>query len=270
MQGLEEGALPRGVTIIPDESGSKLAVIVAPDAEPVNTTLQYQVADATDEPSRYAWGTVTISVQDRPDPVTGAQVTGFGDGTLDVAFGAGAFNNSPITGYEIALLGPESGDVLSASTCAATTCTVATPGNGQANTVVVRVRAQNGIGFSDPVEVPGAIWSDVIPSAPAGLRALPRDGRLRDRMGAGLDGIRKRRQGVRRHGRRRLQRSLRLGRVHGERVRRRVGVARERQPRAGERQRTQRGISRAGVLDRVGDDGNAVRPSHRRRDLGGR
>ncbi|GAA1748451.1 Ig-like domain-containing protein [Agromyces humatus] len=179
VNGLEEGALPRGVRIVPDESGSTLSVTVAPDADPVNTTLQYQVADATEESSRYAWGTVTISVQDRPDPVTGARVTGFGDGTLDVAFGAGAFNNSPITGYEIALVGPESGDVLSASTCEATTCTVATPGNGQSNAVVVRVRAQNGIGYSDPVAVPGAIWSDVIPSAPAGLRALPRDGRLR-------------------------------------------------------------------------------------------
>ncbi|MCD2443917.1 Ig-like domain-containing protein [Agromyces sp. SYSU K20354] len=179
VNGLDADALPRGVTIVPNESGSTLSVTVAADAEPVNTTLQYQVADATDEPSRYAWGTVTISVQDRPDPVTGPQVTGFGDGTLDVAFGAGAFNNSPITGYEIALVGPESGDVLSASTCAATTCTVATPGNGQSNAVVVRVRAQNGIGYSDPVTVPGAIWSDVIPPAPAGLRALPRDGRLR-------------------------------------------------------------------------------------------
>ena len=255
------------MTIIPDESGSKLAVIVAPDAEPVNTTLQYQVADATDEPSRYAWGTVTISVQDRPDPVTGAQVTGFGDGTLDVAFGAGAFNNSPITGYEIALLGPESGDVLSASTCAATTCTVATPGNGQANAVVVRVRAQNGIGFSDARR--GArcdlVRCDSVRASGTSRAAARRT--ASDRVGAGLDGIRKRRQLVRRHGRRRLQRSLRLGRVHGERVRRRVGVARERQPRAGERQRTQRGISRARVLDRVGDDGNAVRPSHRGRDL---
>ena len=179
VQGLDVGALPRGVDIVPNGDGSTLSVRVAPDAEAVNTTLRYQVADATDDPSRFAWGTVTISVQDRPDPVTGAQVTGFGDGVLDVAFGAGAFNNSPITGYEIALIGPESGDVVARSMCEATTCTVPTPGNGQANSVLVRVRAQNGIGFSDAVEMPGVIWSDVIPPAPTGLRALPRDGRLR-------------------------------------------------------------------------------------------
>ncbi len=137
------------------------------------------MADATGDPSRYAWGTVTISVQDRPDPVTGPHVTGFGDGTLDVAFGASGFNNSPITGYEIALVAPDGGSVLATSTCAATTCTVATPGNGQGNAVLVRVQARNGIGLSDPVEAPGPIWSDVVPPAPQGLRGLPLDGRLR-------------------------------------------------------------------------------------------
>ena len=105
-------ACPTASAIEPSDDRSTLAVDVGPGAAPVNTTLQYQVADATDDPSRYAWGTVTISVQDRPDPVTGAQVTGFGDGTLDVAFGAGGFNNSPITGYEIALVDPAGGAVL--------------------------------------------------------------------------------------------------------------------------------------------------------------
>ena len=111
VRGLDD-SLPAGVTVEPSADRSTLAVDVAPGAAPINTTLQYQVADATDDPSRYAWGTVTISVQDRPDPVTGAQVTGFGDGTLDVAFGAGGFNNSPITGYEIALVDPSGGEVL--------------------------------------------------------------------------------------------------------------------------------------------------------------
>ena len=64
------------------------------------------------------------------------------------------------------------------STCAATTCTVGTPGNGQGNAVIVRVQARNAIGLSDPIDAPGPIWSDVIPPAPQGLRALPLDGRL--------------------------------------------------------------------------------------------
>ncbi len=178
VRGLDEG-LPAGVVIRPSEDRSTLTVDVGSAAAPVNTTLQYQVADATGDPSRYAWGTITISVQDRPDPVTGAQVTGFGDGTLDVVFGAGGFNNSPITGYEISLLAPGGGEVLSTSTCAATTCTVQTPGNGQSNAVVVRVQARNAIGLSDPVDAPGPIWSDVVPPPPSALRALPLDGRLR-------------------------------------------------------------------------------------------
>src|SRR5690606_25439914 len=153
-------SLPDGVDIQPSEDRSTLDVTVSATAAPINTTLQYQVADATDDPSRYAWGTVTISVQDRPDPVTGAQVTAFGDGTLDIVFGAGGFNNSPITGYDISLVAP-GGEIVGTSTCAATTCTVSTPGNGQANAVTVRIQARNAIGLSDPVDAPGPIWSDV-------------------------------------------------------------------------------------------------------------
>lgn len=177
VRGLDD-SLPDGVTIEPSGDRSTLTVDVAPNAAPVNTTLQYQVADATDDPSRYAWGTIIVSVQDRPDPVSAPQVTGFGDRTLDVAFGAGGYNNSPITGYEIALVEPGSGEVVETSTCAATTCTVGTPGNGQSNALVVRVQARNAIGLSDPVDAPGPIWSDVIPPPPQGLRALPLDGRL--------------------------------------------------------------------------------------------
>ncbi len=184
MRGLDD-SLPDGVSIEPSEDRSTLTVDVGQGAAPVNTTLQYQVADATDDPSRYAWGTVTISVQDRPDPVTGAQVTGFGDGTLDVAFGAGGFNNSPITGYEIALVdagkrrrrSPRRPAPRRPARCA-------TLGNGQGNAVHVRVQARNAIGLSDAVDAPGPIWSDVIPPPPQGLRALPLDGRPPHRVGA--------------------------------------------------------------------------------------
>ncbi|HET8988439.1 MAG TPA: Ig-like domain-containing protein [Humibacillus sp.] len=175
--GLGE-VLPAGVSIEPSADRSTLAVTVSANAEPVNTTLQYQVADATDDPSRYAWGTVTISVQDRPEPVTAAQVTAFRDGELDVSFGAGASNNSPISGYEISLVGQD-GAVAGVSECVATTCVVPTPGNGPGNAVTVRIQARNGIGLSDPVDAPGPVWSDVIPPPPSGLTAAPLDRRLR-------------------------------------------------------------------------------------------
>ncbi|MGW9166842.1 Ig-like domain-containing protein [Agromyces sp. NPDC055658] len=167
-----------GIEITPSADRSTLTVTAAADAPPVNTTVRYQVEDATGEASRRAWGSVTVSVQDRPDPVVAPTVTGFGDGTLDVAFGAGGFNNSPITGYEIALTDPGTGDALATTMCQATTCTVDTPGNGRGNAVDVRIRARNGIGFSDPQVAPGPVWSDVIPAPPGGLTALPLDGRL--------------------------------------------------------------------------------------------
>ncbi|MGR0220330.1 Ig-like domain-containing protein [Agromyces sp. ZXT2-6] len=178
VRGLDSG-LPAGVSITPDADRSRLSITVSEGAEPVNTAVQYQVADATGDRSRYAWGTVTISVQDRPDPVTDARMTGFGDGVLDVAFGAGAFNNSPIQGYRISLVDPGDGSEIGATECLATTCGVATPGNGPGAAVKVRVQARNGIGLSDPVELPTPVWSDVIPGPPSGLRAMPLDGRLR-------------------------------------------------------------------------------------------
>ena len=35
---------------------------------PQDVTLQYEIADATNDPSRYVWGNVTISIEDRPGP----------------------------------------------------------------------------------------------------------------------------------------------------------------------------------------------------------
>ncbi|MBM7504309.1 Ig-like domain-containing protein [Agromyces aurantiacus] len=179
VRGLDAGSLPAGVSIVPSADRSQLAVTVSAGAQPVNTTVQYQVADATGDPSRYAWGSVTISVQDRPDPVADARMTAFRDGAVDVAFAAGAANNSPIEGYRISLLDASSGEEVGATDCAATTCTVPTPGNGPGAAVEVRIQARNGIGLSDPVKLAGPVWSDVIPPAPAGLVALPLDGRLR-------------------------------------------------------------------------------------------
>ncbi|MFF2275052.1 Ig-like domain-containing protein [Agromyces sp. NPDC058126] len=176
---VELGDLPRGVAISPSEDRSTLTVEVSESAAPINTTVRYQVEDATGEPSRRAWAAVTVSVQDRPAPVISPLLTGFGDGTLDIAFGAGAFNNSPITGYELVQIDPTSRDVLRTTVCETTSCTIPTPGNGQANAVIVEVQARNGIGLSDPVTVPGSVWSDVVPPPADGLRALPRDGRLR-------------------------------------------------------------------------------------------
>jgi large repetitive protein len=180
IRGLDGSNLPAGVTVSPSADRSRLAVTVAPNATPGDTTLQYEVADATNDPSRYVWGNVTISVQDVPDVVTDVHVTEFGDRLLKVGWTPGQFNNSPISGYNVTLADPTSGAVISTTTCTQTVgCALATPGNGPSSAVVISVVAVNGIGPSKPTTMPGTIWSDIIPPPPTGLTSSPLNGGLR-------------------------------------------------------------------------------------------
>jgi hypothetical protein len=179
IRGLDGGALPAGISISPSADRSRLAVTVSDSAEPVDVTLQYQVADATNDPDRMVWGTVTISVQDVPDPVTALRVTEFGDRMLRLGWSPGLFNNSPITEYRVTL-SEAGGGALSTTSCTITVgCTVTTPGNGPDYAVRIAVVAVNAIGDSDPAQLPGTIWSDVIPPPPVGVTATPLDHGLR-------------------------------------------------------------------------------------------
>ena len=158
-----------------------LAVTVDRGAEPVNTTLQYQVADATDDPSRYAWGTVTISVQDRPDPVTGAaghrvprrharrRVRRRAASTTRRSAATRSRSSTPSSGDGARRRRVRRDDLQRADArqrAGRTRCACAS-------------RRGTAIGLSDPVDAPGPMWSDVIPPPPPGSRALPLDGRLR-------------------------------------------------------------------------------------------
>lgn len=173
------GGLPAGISVSPSDDNSRLSVTVSADAAVGDATLQYQVADATGDPSRYAWGSVQISVQDRPDPVTNVRVTGFDNRSVTIAWEPGAANNSPITGFSVETFDAGSGASLGSTPCATTTCAISTPGNGSDNAIRLQVTAINEIGASDPQRLPDAVWSDVIPPAPAGLSAAPLDGGLR-------------------------------------------------------------------------------------------
>lgn len=177
VRGLGAGALPAGVSVTPSADKSRLTVAVAADAAAVDTNLQYEVADATGDPDRYAWGSVRISVQDRPDPVANVQLSNVGDRSLTLSWSAGAFNNSPITGFEVTTTRVSDGQATT-TTCQATVCTLPTPGNGPDNSVRVSVSARNALGLSDPVLYPDAVWSNVVPAAPAALQAQPLDGGL--------------------------------------------------------------------------------------------
>jgi hypothetical protein len=179
VRGLNSSNLPAGVSIEPSADKSTLSVTVAATALPADTTLQYEVADATGDPDRYAWGTVTISVQDRPGPVSNVQVTNFADRALTLSWIPGAFNNSPIVGYDLTVTRVDNGQVVGVTTCVSTTCTIPTPGNGPDNAVHVTVAARNALGLSDPVPYTDAVWSDLIPTAPANVSTAPLDHGLR-------------------------------------------------------------------------------------------
>jgi len=179
IRGLDGAEVPDGITISPSADRSRLAVTVAETAEPVDVTLQYQLADATGDPERMTWGLVTISVQDVPDAPTGVRVVEFGDRVLRLGWSAGAANNAPITEYRVTL-GDAAGTVLSTTSCANTVgCPVTTPGNGPEHAVRISVVAVNAIGASDPATSAGTIWSDVVPPAPSSVTATPVDHGLR-------------------------------------------------------------------------------------------
>ncbi len=173
IRGLAGSALPPGVTIVPSADKSSLAVTISPAASAADVTLQYQVADASNDPDRYVWGTVTISVQDRPDSVSNLAATGFADHQITMRFNAGSFNNSPILGYKFTAT--NGGTVVDSRLCTGTTCTITTAGNGPANSVRVTVIATNAIGDSDPVTLADPVWSDIIPPAPTVFSSQPRD-----------------------------------------------------------------------------------------------
>ncbi len=177
IRGLDGGALPAGITIEPSADRSTLTVTASAAAVPGDVNLQYQVADATNDPDRYVWGSITVSIQDRPDPVSNLAPTGFGDRTITMRWNAGPFNNSPITNYRVtSTLG---GSVVDVANCTGTTCTIRTPGNGPSNGVIVSVVATNAIGDSDAYTLSSPVWSDIIPPAPTGLTSAPLDHGLR-------------------------------------------------------------------------------------------
>ena len=109
--------------------------------------------------------------------MTSLRVTEFGDRMLRLGWSPGPFNNAPITGYRVNV---DSGGSVSTTDCSVTVgCAVSTPGNGPANAVRISVVAVNAIGNSDPAQLPGLIWSDVIPPPPSSVATSPVDHGLR-------------------------------------------------------------------------------------------
>ncbi|WP_243697020.1 Ig-like domain-containing protein [Labedella endophytica] len=177
--GIDGAGVPSGLSISPSSDRSVLTVEVAADAEIADTVLQYRVADATEDSSRFVWGTVRISVRDRPEPVTALALRSAGDRSLTLGWTPGAFNNAPIEDFTVTLTSVATNEVVGSTTCTSSTCTVTTPGNGRENAVRVRVTATNEVGTSEPTELGATVWSDLIPPAPENLASTPLDGGLR-------------------------------------------------------------------------------------------
>lgn len=174
VRGAGGADLPAGVTVVPSADNRRLSVTVAGDAVPGDINLQYQVLDATRDEDRAVWGNVRVQIQDVPDQVSAARITSFGDSRLTVAWSPGPANNSPITGYEVTATRSDGGGVVGVTTCTVTSgCDIPTSGNGPAHGVRVSVVAINSIGKSEPANVPGVVWADILPSAVSGVSAVP-------------------------------------------------------------------------------------------------
>ncbi|WP_354026395.1 Ig-like domain-containing protein [Curtobacterium oceanosedimentum] len=163
------GGLPAGVSVTPSADRSRLQVTVAGGAQPVDAHLQYQVADATNDPSRYVWGDVTIAVQDVPDAPGAPTKTGsYEPGVVRLQWSAPQANNAPITNYRVA--GSGDGGSSYARDCGqATVCSLTDLDPQQRYTF--RVTATNAIGTSSPSTTSAVMSADYIPGAPQTVTA---------------------------------------------------------------------------------------------------
>ncbi|MBH0010319.1 Ig-like domain-containing protein [Salinibacterium sp. SWN1162] len=177
IRGLGGDSIPAGISIVPSGDNRTLTVTVSSEAAPGDVNLQYLVADATNDASRYVWGSVVISIQDVPDAISNLSPSGFGDKTIMMRWNAGPANNSAITSYRVTTR--IDGTLVNTTDCPGTTCAIPTNGNGPSNSVKITVVAINAIGESEPVTLADPVWSDIIPVAPSSLSASPLDHGLR-------------------------------------------------------------------------------------------
>ncbi|MGL3198996.1 MULTISPECIES: Ig-like domain-containing protein [Curtobacterium] len=161
------GGLPAGVSVTPSPDKSRLQVRVSDSAKPVDAHLQYQVADATNDPDRYVWGDVTISVQDVPDAPGAPTRTGSYDGgQVTLTWATPQANNSPITGYRVTGTNGVSKDCGTATVCQVT-------GLDPTASYRFSVVATNSVGDSEPSAQSVPMSADYVPAPPTGITVKP-------------------------------------------------------------------------------------------------
>jgi hypothetical protein len=171
IRGLDGGSLPAGVSVQPSADKSRLTVTVAGSAPPGDSNIQYEVADVTGDPDRYVWGSVTISVQDKPDaPQAPSRADGgYTDGLLSLAITPPQFNNSPITKYEVT--SSSHGNYY--KDCGLSLrCDLTDLPPGQSYQFTVTATNGQGTSAASPLSVP--LSADYLPAAPGGVTAVAR------------------------------------------------------------------------------------------------
>ena len=162
-----QGAVPTGVQVTPSADKSTLSVSVSPQLDlkaAGQVTMQYQVADATRDPARFTWGTVTITVVDAPDQPAPPVLTGAGfvNGQLSVSAVPLPYpNGAPITSF---LIRSDDNGGYSADCGASATCLLSDLQAGK-NYTFYSI-AVNQYGQSAPSALSAPMRSDYIPAPP--------------------------------------------------------------------------------------------------------
>ena len=168
VRGIDGYSLPAGVAVSASGDKRRITITISDAAEPIDTTFQYQVSDATRDPDRYVWGTVTISVQDVPDapvrPTRQADV--FVGGELKLRITPPQPNNAPITSYRVTSTSQGS---YSHDCGTSLICTL--PGLTVGAEYRFSVIAVNAIGDSPPSPLSDPYTVDYRPAAPATVTA---------------------------------------------------------------------------------------------------
>ncbi|MFC7432709.1 MULTISPECIES: Ig-like domain-containing protein [unclassified Agrococcus] len=165
---LDEASVPLGVAVTRAPGSSVVTVSASEVAQVGTTTVRYQVVDATNDPRRAVWSTLTIVVRDVPDrPAPPVQATdAHVDGGLVVRIVPPGDGNSPILGYT--LVGPNG---YRHECGPATTCTLTDLPVGE--DVRLQVVARNAVGASAPSAPSEPMHADRLPSAVTGVSATP-------------------------------------------------------------------------------------------------